>query len=449
MSRSARIPEIFGHPQTASQAASSGSMKTRSEKAGRRNSTARPSPARTKIQTIETLRTWLMFWIVTHHYFVQSRSVDILGPFEATWRTMMRNNQSGAFAFIALSGFITHYTMRSRLIFPADNVWFEYFLRRFPRILFTFEMAVLLAYIFTLPALCDNFPSYWEQFTVSLPTIFGVQTWFGLREDWNEKYVYPLNGPTWTVSTLLACWVAYPICAKYLLPNKYTSLIFGTAAVFSLGMFFCWTFPEPSWHTQKQSHFGPYMGFMWFPPLCFPQFFTGVFIAEASSRLKFNPSNSTQWVVSVTSLAMILLFWACVMFDIDVTFGLHFQYVNYARIMPFLLGAALATHSEALLLGGPLCAPLQWFGKYTLAMYVFQAPWMRVFDAMIHGFPVRFWPFFPSFRLWGLCMALFSCFCVFWTRYVETPFIQKVVPAQHFLGGRSLPYFQLPPKNSR
>ena len=149
-----------------------------------------------------------------------------------------------------------------------------FYIKRFARLAPTYYLtnAVALVGILTIAA------KEKEEEIKTLPwraplTVLGVTSWAPL-------FQFPLNGVTWTISTLMAFYVLFP----FLAPRLQRSVMPGQERVAAICMFLLSAF----WSTILGMMFGPVPGlehlFYWFPrgfPLCrLPVFIMGMLAAK-------------------------------------------------------------------------------------------------------------------------------------------------------------------------
>ena len=382
---------------------------------------------RGRIETLETIRVAMVLWIIQHHFMAPqlfgNSKEESLGQF---WGTISRgltlNNQAACYAFISLSGFVTHWTSRHTDFsgFPMSTIP-AYCKRHLGRIFFSYEAACLMGYLVTFPGFCPARTDIWNHNKQAFWSFTALQSWFGLySERVSFNTVLYINPPLWTISSLFFCWLMYPIYS-ILLVRKKNLLLAGCGvlfwSVFMYGAFTRWPGPD----SPNEMREGPWQGWYWFPPLSFPTFIVGVYMAEISAKLnipKHDMVQQTFW--GTIGCASFFAFMWLNAYDSDMKYlGVGYQYVNWFRLFLCLLPVVIAAAgSESFILGSVLCYPLQKLGEYALAMYVFQSPVMSLVKYAISG-EVKWWPAYSNVAHFALGFAVLTLFSVCFVEFVE------------------------------
>lgn len=355
---------------------------------------------------IESLRFLIAWWVVFGHHYLRKSEIN-----STFFYNLEYNNQGSVFAFIVISGFVTHWTSRDNQFSSLTSVA-TYMKRRYMRIYMAYGLAVFFAFIMRWPGVSISDVTVSKHLYNTAITALGLQSWF----TWTAAGVYSgpafsLAAPFWTISSLIFCWAMYPLVSRFFIQRGSISVATrDTLLIFILGVVH--RLLRPGNRHEVCSGWGPYQGWWWYPPNTMTLFLLGMYGAELAASLQCY----RDWVGSsrLCAIAIDLLF--LIFFVLNGTnwdvekLGLHYSLDCYFRTAPVLLGCILCTMRESFILGSRFMFPLQYLGKYSLAIYVFQTPFAQLFKGITESFPVAQWPHFhlAEFYTYFVCLLAFS-----------------------------------------
>eukprot|EP00397_Hematodinium_sp_SG-2012_P012492 GEMP01012663.1.p1 GENE.GEMP01012663.1~~GEMP01012663.1.p1 ORF type:complete len:468 (+),score=49.72 GEMP01012663.1:222-1625(+) len=398
---------------------------------------------RGRMMSVETIRVILTLWVIQHHFLVtylnETWKEQILGGFLGTIsRGLSMNNQAAPVAFIAISGFMTHWTSRHIAFSVSDKAGIGYFTaivrrfnaaqvasfikRRVGRVFFSHTIACVASIIMLWPSFVGpsqnsavSAETVSEHLRRSLPALFGVQAWFAnVDSAFTFQYTLYPNFPAWTISSLMFCWVIYPLYSTLLVKkNDMKTSVFGIL-FWSAVMYACYTV-WPGEDSTSSTRSGVFQGFFWFPPMVIPQFAVGIYYAEIAANINF-PKNALMTLVRIAmSFVGFLAFFSYMWFnayDTDIIlYGAGYQYVCWFRMHLVMVSVFLsAIGVESFLIGQFVSAPFYKLGEYSLQLYLWHAPICRLVYAFFLG-PINNWPVFfntAQFVFYFIVLVVFS-----------------------------------------
>lgn len=380
---------------------------------------------RGQVLAIESLRLIIALWVVYCHHYANQEQVE-----NSFFRNLIYNNQGSVFAFVVLSGFMTHWTSRD-IEFNSLEVVTSYMKRRYSRIYAAYALAVIFACIMRMPGVTFTHVTTKEHAFNTVIVALGLQSWF----TWTEMGVYDgpafsLAAPFWTISALWFAWAVYPLFSRFFIHRGSVSVAFrDTLLIFAIGCMH--RFLRPGHEGQPCSGWGPYQGWWWFPPNCLGMFLLGAYGAELAASLY--PYRETIRSSPVTAISIDVLFVIYLVLNgtnWDVQMGLPRDLDCFSRTVPVLIGCILATQQESLIFGSKLFFPLQQGAKYALAVYVFQTPFAQLYLGITHGFPMEQWPHFPSPHEFIPYLSCLFIVCMLYFHLIEEKFFARSTAAK-------------------
>jgi len=395
------------------------------------------------LTSIESIRFLVALWVFYVHFGPGHSSETEMG------RMAIVNNQGSVFCFIVISGFITHWTSRD-VTFQSGQEIQQFYIRRFGRLLFAYEVAVLCSTIIRTPGLFVTAPGgeaitkdmVKHHFVDSAIVALLMQSWYvGSATEVYEGPAFHLSAPIWTCSSLAFAWLCYPIISKFLTSrNSLTLAMWGL--FFSIAIGVVHRMLHPGAPLNIYSGWGDYQGYYWFPPYILPLYCAGHYSAEIAASL-YEPGGLVRWNAFTEPetvflrLSVDLLFFAPFLGNMshyDESLIDNMQFGPFARALPTGVACMLATWQEGYFFGSSFMNPIQRLAKYSLVMYIFQMPFMEVFTALVwKGGVIDTWPklsyFYSSVAMVGLLIFSYL-FVTFVEDRVFTRSIDKVDSAQ-------------------
>lgn len=153
--------------------------------------------------TIDLLRFVLIFYIVLYH------RGGTPGPDPALWQVVLSNGYLATSGFIVLSGFILAHSYGARLNTREDDL--KFVCRRVARI----YPVYILGLVASLPLALDLH---------YIDLITGTVLYVMMAQSWVPGMAVLVNGPGWTISVLLFCYLLFPCAARCFRPLPRGSL---------------------------------------------------------------------------------------------------------------------------------------------------------------------------------------------------------------------------------
>ena len=151
------------------------------------------------LDQLNGMRTLATTWIVLGHYIVVDKELGFFAGF-------LNRGMIPLDYYFVLSGFVTHWTNGARDLSDKTTL-LTFFRHRFGRAVFTYYFAFFLG----LLRLGINRVRANSRCTILA---------FVLLDAWDAKCVeawaHIPNGPAWTISALMFCWIAYPAISMLL-----------------------------------------------------------------------------------------------------------------------------------------------------------------------------------------------------------------------------------------
>lgn len=369
---------------------------------------------RGRIDCIESMRTLISTWIVFCHFIGPKE--ELLQEHMYYTANLLYNNQGSVYGFLVLSGFVTHWTCRD-LSFDTLKDAKAFYLRRFTRVIFTYEVTVLLLFLLRCGQGGDS-SHFLDTLKTYIIYVFGLQAWF----TWSETQVYsgPLfafSPPHWTLSALAFCWLLYPLVAKYVIGRRswFYSCFLTCAAIF-VGL--AHRRVHGGTPNDYAAGWGDFQGYYWFPPYSFEVFVLGLFGAEVAANIPLERAMTAN-MASVSIDICFVLFLGCNITNWDVEYlRTPVAYGIYLRSLWLLVGCMLAVKTESLFLGSSMCSWLAGFAKYSMAMWLFQMPLAIALNTFATGRVVQ-WPMFGPHLGFLFFFAILICVSVTFVHFSE------------------------------
>lgn len=387
---------------------------------------------RGQMLALEALRFLIAWWVVFCHHYLGQEEIE-----SSYMKNLVYNNQGSVYAFVVISGFVTHWTSRD-IQFSSVQTIANYLKRRYLRIYLAYGLAVFFAFIMRFPKVSQTHVSVSTHLFNTTMTALGLQSWF----TWTENGVYTgpafsLAAPFWTISSLIFCWAMYPLFARFFVHRGSISVaVRDTVLILLLGVVH--RLLRPGNIDNPCSGWGPYQGWHWFPPNILGLFLLGVYGAELAASLQcYREKISSSTICAISIDLLFLLYFVLNMTNWDVDYlGLHYSLDCFARTVPILIGLILCTMTESFLFGSKFMFPLQYLAKYALAIYVFQTPLAQLFQGTMTGFPVVQWPHFALVTFYAYFACLLALSMVYYNVLEERCFPRK--PKQDKTARRSM-----------
>jgi hypothetical protein len=341
----------------------------------------------TRLAHLDGLRFLAQVWILA--------SDNLYIGWKPNW---MKRPDAAVSLFIAMSGFCTHWANAGKMStswYHALAVCLPFWIGRFLKTAFLYYLALIICIVMKNPNMkpalfvggFQRYPvpmSNSEYVLSVIPSLTVLHPWTPFRASNVDDVV---NGPSWTVMTLIWIWLAYPLAASATLRHKDANL---TLVICLVACLVPYTFVQP-WAGKQWYGTAFDMLYEW-PPFVLPRFLAGLATAELFRRREasFGSRRTTAaWVPFVPDV-LLLAGWALAEFipftgGADPGFGHRCARSGYE----ILFDVALIPLWLAVFYLGGLdhanghCGPFLWvcrsqpmayLGKWVWGMYIFREP---------------------------------------------------------------------------
>jgi len=276
-------------------------------------------------------------------------------------------------------------------------------------------------------------------FPRSVWSLFLLQAWTEyhglLHPDGSCGLGLYLNPPLWTVSSLLFCWLVYPLLATLLRQAAgLPCAIMGLAVVF----YFLSVAPFIAVQVTTGVHFpGNYCSLQQFPLFVLPIFAFGACIAELQLcwKQKHSENDKTSCVIALAAEVILvgtLFFAAWVPFMPSIKTG--FEGFLIAGLSPVLASSIMfGADFPHGLMGLLSWWPIARVGEWSFHIYVFQMPFAYLAKGFTDGFPVKWWPRLPPLTF-GLYLFVLVLCAAFFAECLEKPYVRRIRDRARSLG---------------
>ena len=362
----------------------------------------------------------------------------------------------GVCFYIVLSGFITHYTAATNSLY-SPKAYAQYIVLKFMRIAPSYYAALILMCLADTKAFWGGAASWHGIFNelVSDP-------WNGVEGHWLSPVAQAaaaspspllmlhawrphtclqfLNVPTWTISTLLFCWLFYPAVQSRLVSSSTRSVawlaVVGFVVSIAVTVVYRLVLGTTTPAICSAASLGQDTMYHWlyrYPLARFPDYFTGCCCAELYARPAVRRWAGWRYVADIcAAAAFVLPFYG----GWIVTIWQGVDCVGYFSSLTPLYAALLLSTScapqsrAASLFSQPVLSGL---GAGSLSVYLFQLPWFTIYRKMElrDGEPDRGWKLHGGYvaefllTIWTFALVWSRVDTVIWVRVVR-PFVQFV-----------------------
>lgn len=319
-------------------------------------------PAAGELRALTGLRIVLATWIVVHH---ATRFLLEAGAVDPTLAAPLRQGQAGTAGFFVLSGLALAWCYGATMA-REDSLAriFGFLRRRWASVWPLGAVGALLGLPYELLAGRMDGGAIVAAFAANLLL---VQSWLPLGGG-EHGFALRLNGPTWTLSTLLALYLSFPILARLVDRHARTRmrlLTFGVAPWACVTMLALLVTGEE--HARWLLHVHPFVRVA--------DFAAGVALGTALVR-HGRPGRRLGWVLQPLAAGLVALSVATLAWQVSIPAEL--RYTAWPLPTVVLLCWSLAAT------GGPLAAllgsrPIARAGRYAFALLMVHNPILGIF----------------------------------------------------------------------